>query len=580
MKYTDERSELLLPSTVKGRSLWKYLALAVLTILIASSFFAKTSANSNFEDSVGGKVACKESDCTGCTRKPHRRNLAGEPGSGPTCKDCCAQLLALVKGESVLQVVPRNAAQQAQQAGPYGSLENFPRPPSSGYSGGDENRGFQSSPLSDSTIDEESAHRGTEFAQFVPPGKKPVSVTSPGAGSSMGGASIPAPPGSRPRPMSVKISIDEKAQLPSQGMQDTGTGPPTGNENYMDVFLVRHGESTANEIKEKAKKGELQRVAYGRKVFAKDLYDGCNQNPLPYGIYPLDCTELLQDARLTEKGLRDAELLFENWQRWAVASGRPMVYEPADAAVLVSPLRRSAVTGLMSFKNVLDKIHVEVEFDFRELQYTLRNGLFAENQCMNYPQSLKDYVEEVGLTGPTFHYHEERMVREGHVPGEKFVTQIWESDEEHPLAPGCPKNIKHFQNAIQRAVEYAQRYGRKYVVVGTHSYVIKCANREFSLSQTNDKPDPLNPYYKFGGYLLENGAVQRIVWDLKNKHVVGPPKMVWKGVSKEKYFNRFYWPTPPATPGRSPQLSPLESAAAPAMAGLGGKSPKAPVKED
>merc|ERR1719350_2126767 len=67
----------------------------------------------------------------------------------------------------------------------------------------------------------------------------------------------------------------------------------------------------------------------------------------------------------------------------------------------------------------------------------------------------------------------------------------------------------------------------------------------------------MNPYYRMGGYLLENGAVERIVWDMKEKHVVGPPKMVWKGLSKEKYFNRFYWPTPPASPaGRSPPQSP------------------------
>ena len=50
----------------------------------------------------------------------------------------------------------------------------------------------------------------------------------------------------------------------------------------MDVFLVRHGESTANEIKEMAKAGEVIEVAYKRKIFAKDLYNGCNQTPLPY----------------------------------------------------------------------------------------------------------------------------------------------------------------------------------------------------------------------------------------------------------------------------------------------------------
>lgn len=584
-----EHSELLISSQRKQTTNWKILVAGIVACLV----LVACQKSSLLEEPIAAKdkiepCANLDVDCAGCSGSIRRRRLPVTPGSAPDCKSCCTALASVLKGESILQVVPR----QQQSNRPNPQVEGYGHPPSlSGFTSkasseyeGSTHLGTEMNLLNLAGVVSGNQQAGPSSMGGISPSASSFwgSVAGSAGGTSAAGsaASTPklglspklghnplqkipspilqrspeairhAPPG---KSVLLKIPIKEDAQLPPPHM---GLDQPE-NENLIDVFLIRHGESTANEIKEKSKKNEVVEVAYGRKIFAKDLYDGCNQNPLPRGIYPLDCTELLQDARLTEQGLRDALGLYERWNSWAISSQRPMTYEPEDAAVIVSPLRRSAITGLMPFKDVLNKIHVEVEFDFRELQYTLRNGLFAENQCMDYPASLKAYVEELGLEGPTFHYHAERMERQGHAPGEKYVTAIWESDEEHPLAPGCPKNTNHFQDAIQRAAEYAKKWGRKYLVIGTHSYVIKCTNREFSLSQTKGKPDPLNPYYRLGGFLLENGAVERIVWDMKEKHVVGPPKMVWKGISKERYFNRFYWPTPPASPaGRSPPASP------------------------
>jgi len=589
MKNSDVYSQLVPTSRNQG-SKWSYVIIGLFAFLLVAAIFPSQTPTSLLEESIGAKEndgsgpkgACQEQvDCKGCSRvtKFSRRRLPVTPGNAPDCKNCCAAFAAILKGNSVLQIVPRGQAQQAAAGPPiqYSQLQYRPSPTDPQQF--PLNIGASVTPSEQGSLyggtEMPALMRGRSSAQAGPSGvMSPPTMFSPSPGAMSPGRGTPGmvlTPGAvtptRKSPslsaMSIKIPISEEQKLPPMMLDD-------GAET-MDVFLVRHGESTANEIKEMAKAGEVIEVAYKRKIFAKDLYNGCNQTPLPYGVYPLDCTELLQDARLTEKGINDAIALYERWNDWAVASSRPIAYNPEDAAVIVSPLRRSAVTGLMPFKDVLDKIHVEVEFDFRELQYTLRSGLFAENQCMDYPRSLQNYVNEIGLNGPTFHYHAERLEREGHGPGGKFVQEIWESDEEHPLAPGCPKNTEHFQGAIQRAVEYARKYGRKFVVIGTHSYVIKCTNREFSLSRTKGKPDAFDPYYKMGGYLLENGAVERIVWNFKDKHVVGPPKMVWKGLSKEKYFNRHYWPTPPASPGRSPEASPVMGQPA------GGQTAKGPT---
>ena len=60
-------------------------------------------------------------------------------------------------------------------------------------------------------------------------------------------------------------------------------------------------------------------------------------------------------------------------------------------------MRRAALTGLAAFKEVQDKIAAQVDFDWRELQYTLSNGLISENEVADYHKMLKKYLKEHGF---------------------------------------------------------------------------------------------------------------------------------------------------------------------------------------
>ena len=128
----------------------------------------------------------------------------------------------------------------------------------------------------------------------------------------------------------------------------------------MDVFFVRHGVSMANHIRQLAvQKGSITLLS-GESILAIQLETGCNTGNLPSvifrekvfiksffnkGVTQADCDHFLTDAKLSPKGVSQANSLQMNFGSWAKPSDnerysmRSIPYDPRDALVVISPMR-------------------------------------------------------------------------------------------------------------------------------------------------------------------------------------------------------------------------------------------------
>jgi len=317
----------------------------------------------------------------------------------------------------------------------------------------------------------------------------------------------------------------------------------------MDVFFVRHGVSMANHIRQLAvQKGSITLLS-GESILAIQLETGCNTGNLPSGVTQADCDHFLTDAKLSPEGVAQANSLQMNFGFWAKPSDnerygmRSIPYDPRDALVVISPMRRAAMTILTAFRDHIEELCIEVDFDFRELQYSLRYGIHPENKLASYPHALQQYFAENGFKDPNVNYRE-RIYEQ--IKGK--VMDSWEDD-------GCPKDPNIFKKKMQHITSVAYAQGKKYVVIGTHGFTIKCINRVFHMQQTGGMHDETNPFFKFGWHVVQNGAVERITWDLFHEAVVGVPRFTYKGwhvyatnqAVNWKMFNS-QWPMPARLP--------------------------------
>jgi len=330
-----------------------------------------------------------------------------------------------------------------------------------------------------------------------------------------------------------QLTSSQEDAIAMQGDAPSGDGATPW---MFDIFLIRHGQSLANEVVRLKKENGVIQMLDGTNVPASDFYNGCNSGKLPQGVTQRDCEEFLMDSKLSDQGLHDAQELANNFDKWARtsqgdATGSPEIYSKSDAQLVLSPLRRSAVTGMIPFKDAFSHIPIEVDFDFRELQYTIAGGLHPENQILNYHQALEEYFAQLDLHPP------KETIREIIHPMVFKIGINYAMDQYSPghlpetfEGDGCPKDPEFFQKAIQRAAINAGNNGKKYIVISSHAYAIKCMNREFCRQQSpNGKPDESNPFFEYGWHVIANGAVERITWDMKRKVVIGGPTQVHKG---------------------------------------------------
>jgi len=325
--------------------------------------------------------------------------------------------------------------------------------------------------------------------------------------------------------------------------------PLTPGSSHIDVFIIREGASTAQSVRHLVASGGYIDLKDGSRKPAREFEAICQESKLPYmDVTNADCDFHFTDARLSRAGLSQAEALYTHFPQWARSSagdlhGSRTPYQHEDGFLMISPLRRAAVTAMMPFKDNLEDMCIEVEFDLRELQHSYMNGLFRENDISEYPHDLQRYFLKMHFA-------------EVHV---NYMSDIYDQIEGKVIdtydKDGCPTNPNFFKRKIQNMARAASTRKKKYIVMGTHGNVIKCMNREFHLQQTGGVHDESNPFFRFGWHLIGNGAVERVTWDTSKEEVVGDPTFVWRGwhvyaVDQAKVWKVFNsnWPKPQKLP--------------------------------